>query len=95
MSSVYSDVYTDVSIGWSVSSGGITDTVIASDSDDTSKVTGADSVTIALSDTLDASAMSSLHVSVWRSKPNADLMITLVDHGQMLPRVVETTHSTQ
>ena len=48
VSSVYSDAYTDVSISWSVSSGGITDTVIASDSDDTSKkVTGADSVTIA------------------------------------------------
>ena len=57
--------------------------MIVTDSDDTSKkVTGADSVTIALSDTLDASAMSSLHVSVWRSKPNADLNIKLVDHGQ-------------
>ena len=38
-------------------------------------------VTITLPGTLDASTMSSLHVSVWRSKPSADLNIKLVDYG--------------
>ena len=56
--------------------------MIVSGSGDTSKkVTGADSVTITLAGTLDASKMSSLHVSVWRSKPSADLKIKLVDYG--------------
>ena len=82
VSSVYSDAYTDVSTSWSVSAGAITDTVIVSGSGDTSKkVTGADSVTITLAGTLDASKMSALHASVWRSKPSADLKIKLVDYG--------------
>ena len=82
VSSVYSDAYTDVSTSWSVSAGAITDTVIVSGSGDTSKkVTGADSVTITLAGSLDASKMSSLHISVWRSKPDADLKIKLVDYG--------------
>ena len=80
--SIYSDAYTDVSTSWSVSAGAITDTVIVTDSGDTSKkVTGADSVTITLPGTLDISEMSSFHVSVYRSKPSADLTITLVDYG--------------
>ena len=82
VSSVYSDAYTDISTSWSVSAGAITDEVIVTDSGDSSKkVTGADSVTITLPGTLDASAMSALHVSVWRSKPDADLTVTLVDYG--------------
>ena len=83
VSSIYSDAYTDVlTPTWAVSAGAITDTVIVTDSGDTSKkVTGADSVTITLPRTVDASAMSALHVSVWRSKPNADLQIKIIDYG--------------
>ena len=83
VSSIYSDAYTDVvTPSWTVSAGTITDTVIVTDSGDTSKkVTGADSVTITLPGTLDASAMSALHVSVWRSKPDADLQINIIDYG--------------
>ena len=56
--------------------------MIVTDSGDTSKkVTGADSVTITLPGTVDASAMSALHVSVWRSKPDADLQINIIDYG--------------
>jgi len=80
--SIYSDAYTDVSTSWSVSAGAITDTVIVTDSGDTSKeITGADSVTITLPGTLDISEMSSFHVSVYRSKPSADLTVKLVDFG--------------
>ncbi len=82
VSSIFSDTYTDVSTSWSVSAGTITDTVIVTDSGDTSKkVTDADSVTITLPGTLDASTMSALHVSVWRSQPSADLNVKLVDYG--------------
>ena len=83
VSSIYSDAYTDVvTPTWAVSAGAITDTVIVTGSGDTSKkVTGADSVTITLPGTVDASAMSALHVSVWRSKPDADLRIKIIDYG--------------
>ena len=54
MSAQLCDTYTDVSTSWSVSTGTITDTVIVTDSGDTSKkVTGADMVMIALPGTFD------------------------------------------
>ena len=83
VSSVYSDAFGSITPTWSVSAGStISDTEIVTDSGDTAKkVTGADSVTITLPETLDASEMDTLHVSVWRSKPSADLTITLVDYG--------------
>ena len=63
VSSIYSDAYTNVvTPSWTVSAGTLTNEVIVTDSGDTSKkVTGADSVTITLPDTVDASAMSALH----------------------------------
>ena len=83
VSSVYSDTYTSASTpAWSVSAGAIDDTVIVAGSGDTAKkITGADSVTITLPGTFDASEMSTLHVSVWRSKPAADLTVSVVDYG--------------
>lgn len=84
VTSIYSDAYTDaVTPSWAVSgSGAIANAEIISDSGDTSKkVTDLDTLTITLPGTVDASAMKLLHLSVWRSDPNADLKIKVVDYG--------------
>ena len=82
--SVYSDAYTDVSASWTVPAGQetiIDEAIVTGSGDSSKKVPGMDSVTVSLSDTLDASEMSALFASIWRSEPDADLSITLVDYG--------------
>ena len=82
--SLYSDAYDDtVTPSWTVSgSGTITDTEITSGSGDTSKkITDLDGVTMTLPGTVDGSEMRFLHLSIWRSKPSADLTVKVVDYG--------------
>ena len=81
--SIYSDDFTDISANWSVSAGNITtdETIETGKSNASIKVTDMDSVKVTLTDALDASEMRALFVSVWRSEPDADLAITLVDYG--------------
>ena len=66
---------------WELSDGGEPQDIEIDSGDTTKKVTNLDGVTMTLPGTVDGSEMRFLHLSIWRSKPSADLTVKVVDHG--------------
>ena len=81
--SLYSDAYDndEMTPSWELSDGGEPQDIEIDSGDTTKKVTNLDGVTMTLPGTVDGSEMRFLHLSIWRSKPSADLTVKVVDHG--------------